>query len=307
MMPETRRYFHPSVAALCLLCLTAPALAQDLDPRAYARVPVDMNFAIGGFSYSDGSVVTDATSVIQNGHATVEAVSLGVGRTFSLFDRTAQVFAALPYSWAQASADVGGQPQSITRSGFADMRLRFSLLILGAPAAKGEAFAKIPHQTIVGASLTVAAPVGQYFPEKLVNLGTHRWAFKPELAVSQPLGSRWLFDVYSAICLFTANDSYYPGDVRRTQDPLIAFQAHVSYSFQPRLWLAFDMTYYTGGQSYADGRPMDDRQYNMRIGSTMVLPVGERHAVKISGSTGAVVRIGARFTTLAIGWQTVVF
>jgi hypothetical protein len=306
-MSENAKPIRIAVAAAYLLCLAAPAIAQDLDPRAYARVPVDMNFVVGGFAYSDGSVVTDATSVIQNGQATVEAISLGFGRTFSMFGQTAQVFAVLPYSWAQASADVGGQPQSITRSGFADVRFRSSLLFLGAPAAKGEAFAQVPLRTIAGVSITVAVPVGQYFPDKLVNLGTHRWGFKPEIALSQPLGAQWLFDLYAAVCLFTANEVYYPGDVRRTQDPLVAFQAHVSYTFQPQLWAAFDMTYYAGGQSYADGRPMDDRQYNMRLGGTLVLPAGTRHSVKISGSTGAVVRIGARFTTLAIGWQSVVF
>jgi len=297
----------PARLGLCLVLFMAPAPAQDLDPRAYARVPVDMNFVVAGFSYSDGGVVTDVTSPIQNLHATVETPSLGVGHTFSLFGQTAQAFAAIPYTWAQLSGVVVGQATTATRSGFADTRLRFSILLLGAPAAKGEEFANVPRQTILGTSLTVIAPTGQFFPEKLINIGANRWAFKPEIALSQPLGEQWLFDLYAAVWLFTRNDSFYPGSSTRTQNPLVAFQTHVSYTLGLQRWAAIDMTYYAGGLSYVNGSSMIDRQNNMRIGGTLVLPVGDRHSVKLSGSTGAIVRIGANFTTLAVGWQTWLF
>jgi hypothetical protein len=46
---------------LCLLLATAPLSAQDLDPRAYARVPVDATFLVAGFSVSHGGVVSDPT------------------------------------------------------------------------------------------------------------------------------------------------------------------------------------------------------------------------------------------------------
>jgi hypothetical protein len=306
-MPGTIKYLSPALGGLSLLFFTARAPAQDLDPRAYARIPVDLTFVVAGFSYSFGGIVTDATTPLLNAHVDVETPSIAVGHTFSLLGQTAQAFAALPYSWAQGSAEVGGQTQNITRSGFSDMRLRFSILFLGAPATKGEEFAKVPRQTILGTSLTVVAPIGQYFPDKLINLGANRWAFKPEVALSQPLGNRWLFDLYAAIWLFTANDSYYPGNSTRTQDPLAAFQAHVSYTVMPQMWVAIDLTYYTGGLSYVNGSNKDDRQENTRIGWTLVLPVGARHSVKISGSTGAIIRFGANFTTLAIGWQTSFF
>jgi hypothetical protein len=307
LMSGTTQCLSAALGGLSLLLFTARAPAQDLAPRAYARIPVDMTFVVAGFSYSSGGIVTDATIPMTNSHADVETPSIAVGHTFSLFGQTAQAFAALPYSWAQASAEVGGQQQNISRSGFSDMRLRFSMLFLGAPATKGEEFAKVPRQTILGTSLTVVAPIGQYFPDKLINLGANRWAFKPEVALSQPLGNRWLVDLYAAVWLFTANESYFPGTSTRTQDPLAAFQAHVSYALMPQMWVAIDLTYYTGGLSYVNGSRKDDRQENSRIGWTLVLPLGDRHSVKVSGSTGAIIRFGANFTTLAIGWQTVLF
>lgn len=296
-----------TLAVLCQLLWATLMSGQDLDPRAYARVPVDVTVLVVGFAYSDGGVLTDNTSPIQDLQAKVQTPSLGVGYTFSLLGQTAQAFAALPYSWAQASALVAGQPQSTTRSGFSDSRFRFSVLLVGAPAVTVAGFATVPRQTVLGTSLTVVAPTGQFFPEKLINLGTNRWAFKPEIALSQPLGPRWLIDLYAGLWLFTTNHSFYPGTSVRTQEPLAAFQAHLSYNLQPLMWAAINATFYAGGLSSVDGVNMDDRLNNMRIGATLVLPIGDRHSVKIAASKGAVVRIGANFTTVSVAWQSTWF
>ncbi len=156
----------------------------------------------------------------------------------------------------------------------------------------------------MGLSVGLLAPTGQYFPEKLINIGTSRWTFKTELALSQPVGKRWLVDFYSGLVLFTKNDSYYPGNSVRSQKPLGAFQGHVSYNIQPLMWVAFDCTFYTGGNSSIDGVEMDDRQSNSRVGATFVLPVGKRNSIKFAYSRGAIIRSGANFTTVSVGWQT---
>ena len=174
----------------------------------------------------------------------------------------------------------------------------------GAPAVSLAEFAKAPRRTILGASLSVTAPTGQFFSDQLINLGTNRWAFKPEVAVSQPLGSRWLLDGYAALWLFTANDAFYPGTFLRTQAPIGAFQGHLSYNFQRQLWAAFDATYYVGGETTVQGVDKHDRQSNCRLGATVALPVGRRHSVKLAVSRGAIVRYGANFSTFSIGWQT---
>jgi len=301
------KYFYSALIVSFLLLVVENSQAQDLDPRAYARVPVDMTLLVTGFGYSYGGVLTDPAIPLKDLEAKLESPSIGVGRTFGLFGKTAQVNAALPYAWAQLSGVVGGIPQSINRSGFSDMRLRFSLLLLGAPAASPGELAKAERQTVLGTSLTIITPTGQYLPERLINLGTSRWSFKPEIALSQPVGRRWLIDVYSGLWFFTKNDSFYPGNSIRTQKPMGSFQAHISYNIQARMWIAFDMTYYTGGRSSVDGSESNDRQSNSRIGGTMVLPVGKVHSVKIAYSTGAIIRFGADFTTFSVGWQTSFF
>jgi hypothetical protein len=292
------------VAWLCLPLLARPVSAQDLDPRAYANVPVNGTFLVWGFAVSHGGVVTDPTLPVTDINATVETPSVAVARSFSLFGKTAQAFGALPYSWAQVSGKVLEESKSITRAGRSDMRFRLSVLVRGAPAASIAQIAKAPRRTILGTSLTVVAPTGQFFPDRLINLGTNRWSFKPEFAVSQPMGQKWLLDVYSALWLFTANDSYYPGTFHRTQAPMGAFQAHLSYNFTRKTWAAFDATYYVGGTSTIQGIENNDRQSNSRVGATLALPVGQRHSVKLAVSRGAIVRFGANFTTLSVGWQT---
>jgi hypothetical protein len=301
------KYFYTGLFAFSLLFTFEKSHGQDLDPRAYARIPVNVTVVVAGFSYSTGGIVTDATLLVKDLNAKIGAPSLAIVRSFSLAGKTAQVSAALPYAWGDASATISGVPQSTSRSGLNDMRLRISWLLVGAPAATIGEIAKAPRKTILGASLSITTPTGQYFPEKLINLGASRWAFKPELALSQPVGKRWLIDFYTGLWLFTKNEQYYPGSSVRTQDPLGSFQGHISYNIQPLMWAALDMTFYTGGNSSIDGVDMNDRQSNSRIGATLVLPVKKRNSLKFAFSTGAIIRSGADFSTFSVGLQTSLF
>ena len=304
MKTPASRVLFAAVGGLCLLLLAAPLSAQDLDPRAYARAPVNGTFLSIGFGLAHGGVVSDPTLPITDINATVETPSIGIGRTFSLFGKTAQAFGALPYSWAQVSGKVFEEARDISRAGLSDMRLRLSVLVRGAPAASIVEIAKAPRRTVLGTSLTVVAPTGQFFPDRLINLGANRWAFKPEFAVSHPLGQKWLLDAYAGIWLFTANESFYPGTSLRTQAPMGTFQAHLSYNVKRQLWAAFDATYYTGGQTTIEGVGNNDEQRNSRVGGTLVLPVGRRHSVRLAVSRGAIIRFGANFTTYSVAWQT---
>ena len=118
-------------------------------------------------------------------------------------------------------------------------------------------------------------PTGEYDRTKLINLGTHRWGFKPEVGLAVPIG-RWDVDAYAGVWLFTANDDFFPGGLERTQDPILAIQGHVSYTFKPRLWLAVDSTWYSGGKSQvAEGEP-GAAVNNSRLGATLSIPASRR-------------------------------
>jgi len=299
------KYLKVFISFFFLLFQVEIGLAQDLDPRAYIKVPVHTVVLGLGYVYTYGGVVTDPTLPLTDVNAKINTVSLGAAYVFGMFHKTTQVSANLPWNWADVTGSVQEAAQRVTRSGLGDMRLRYSILLTGGPATTFAEMAKSPNRTILGASVSMTIPTGQYLYGKLINLGTNRWSFKPELALSQPFGNRWLVDVYAGIWFFTDNDSFYPGYSVRSQNPLTSFQAHISYNVTPRLWAALNCTYYIGGESSINDVTKDDRQENSRIGGTLVLPIGKRNSLKLAYSTGAIIRFGANFSTISIVWQSI--
>ena len=198
---------------------------------------------------------------------------------------------------------MNGQYQEVNRTGPAGIRGRFSVLLLGGPATTVSDFRKQKKpSTILGASVTMQVPTGQYYSDKLVNIGTGRWAFKPEIAISQSLSPRWLLDFYTAVWLFTDNHNYF-GNTLRAQHAIGTVQTHISYNIGLFSWAAFDATYYTGGKSTVNGSENNDKVSNIRIGTVLALPTGKRSGLKIAFSTGARVVKGSNFTTASIGWS----
>jgi len=279
-----------------------PARAQDLEPRAYSASPIGTTFLVASAGRSTGSVLTDPSLPFEDVEAKLGIAVVGLGQTFDLFGRTALIVGAAPYARGHASGRIGDVPQSATRVGWADARVKLSVNLLGGAAQSLKEFARAPRSTIIGVSLSAAPPTGQYASNRLLNLGSNRWAFKPEAGLSVPV-RRWTFDAYAGVVFFTANDQFYPGNVRREQDPVFALQGHTSYTIRPRLWAAFDATWYSGGTTTINGVQNADLQRNSRLGATLSLPLGARQSLKFSYSAGATTRIGGDFTTFAVAWQ----
>ncbi len=293
----------PFAGAILALALTAhPAAAQELEPRSYSPAPIGANFLVVGYGYQSGEVVFDPASPISDVSASLSSANLAYGRSFGLFGRLATLSIAVPGAWGSVSGNVGEERRSITRSGFADVRGRFVVNLLGGPALTPKEFAARPPATTLGFSLVVVAPTGEYDPQKLINLGTHRWAFKPELGLSYPKG-RWTLEAAAGAWLFADNDRFYPGTVQRSQDPLWTAQAHAGYTFRPQLWAALDATFYTGGRTYANGAPAAVRQQNSRLGATLSVPLKRGHTIKLLIARGVTARVGSRFDTYSIAYQ----
>jgi hypothetical protein len=280
--------------------------AQDLEPRAYSASPVGANFIVAGFGRSTGAIVTDPTLPISDVSAHINGFTVGYGRTFPLFGRQALTTVALPYGWGDVEGNVFEERHRITRSGLTDLKAKLSVNLYGNPAMSPQEFARSSRGILVGASFTLSAPTGQYDETKLINLGTNRWAFKPEVGLSVPW-RKFDFDVYAGAVFFTENPNYFPGTATRRQDPIETVQLHIDYTFRPGLWLALDGTWYGGGAARVNDGPPGTRLSNSRIGATLSIPVGKRQSVKASYSTGASVRAGQNFDTFAVAWQILWF
>ena len=277
------------------------AIAQQLEPRAYSNLPVGLNFLLGGYAHSRGDVLLDPTIPVTNVSANVDTLVLGYVRSLDLWGKSGSVGLVLPYARISAQGDVGGQESSATRSGTADPVSRLAINLLGAPALSPEKFREYRQDTIVGASLVVSAPWGQYDGTKLVNIGTNRWSYKPEIGVSQALGA-WILEGAFGVTFFSDNDDFFGGQTRK-QDPLYAAQAHVIYAFNPGLWAALNTTYYAGGRTAVNGVLNNDLQQNSRWGATLSKSVDRRNSFKLYFSSGASARTGTNFTTLGFAWQ----
>ena len=116
--------------------------AQDLDPRAYARVPIDLTFVGLGFGYSYGNVLLDPSLPLKNLDANIQSPLILAGHTMELFGFTSQIHATLPYAWAQVSAIFDRSNECQTRSGLGDMRVRISILLICARSVQVKEFAK---------------------------------------------------------------------------------------------------------------------------------------------------------------------
>ena len=289
-------------AALAAMALATPAAAQDMEPRAYSSSPVGLNFVVAGIGNTQGALLFDPTVPIDDARADLNLGSLGYARTFDLAGRQALLGGGVVYARGVLDGLVGGSERTTGRSGLTDLRLKLSVNLVGPSAMTREQFVKAPRRTVFGASLTVQAPTGQYDSSRLVNLGLHRWGFKPEVGVSVPVG-RWFLDAYFGAWFYTPNDDFYPGDSTRRQDPLVAVQGHASYTFRSLAWVAFDATWYGGGASTVDNGEPSTRQSNTRIGATGSIPVTRRQSIKIAAGTGASSRAGSDFDTYTAGWQ----
>jgi len=289
-----------SVLAL-LLGAPGTARAQQLEPRVYAPAPTGMNVVGIVGLYSSGGVVTDPSLPVDNVRADVYGVAPYYARTFGVLGRLASVTLATPYGWVHAQGDVQDVGRSVDRSGPVDPSLRFGVNLLGCPALTPREFAGRKPGTTMGASISISAPFGQYDSSKLINLGTNRWACKPELGLSQPLGP-WVVELYTGVWLFEANHEFFGGETRK-QDPLASFQTHVVYNFSRSVWAAADLTYYNGGSTTVGSQPKNDRQANARGGLTLSVPCRKNQSLKLTWAQGVTTRVGSSFQTIGAGWQ----
>ena len=281
--------------------MAASAQAQDLEPRAYVNTPVGLNFLVAGYAYSQGGLSTDPALPIQDAQLKIHGAVLAYARSLDIWGKAGKFDVIVPYAQLSGTASVAGEPRDRNDSGFGDPRFRFSVLLYGAPALSLKEFAGYRQDTIIGASLQVSAPGGQYDPTRAVNIATNRWSAKPEIGVSKALGA-FTLELSAGVTFYTRNDDYFGGKTRE-QDPIYSAQVHVTYDFGGGVWGALNGTWYQGGRTTIDGVRGNDELGNSRVGATLALPVDRRNSIKLHASTGISTRTGTSFDIVGIAWQ----
>jgi hypothetical protein len=289
--------------------LTPILRAQDLAPRAYVITPVHSNAVILTYAFYSGSVLFDGVVPITGATARVSVPVISFYHSVRFFRRSANVTASLPYGVGQFHGTVVGAETSAYRSGLLDSEFRFSVNVKGGPAMEPHEFSTWRQKTLVGVSLKVIAPTGQYDPTKLINYGGNRWAFKPEVGLSQRWG-HWLLDTYGAVWFFTTNPEFFSrnqfnlGVTAQTEKPVGAFEGHLSYDVKPRFWASLDGNFWLGGKTSLNGvENSSTEQKNSRIGGTVSIPISRHQSLKFSYSNGAYIRYGGNYQNVSMAWQ----
>jgi Putative MetA-pathway of phenol degradation len=304
-----RRFLSVVPTTGILLFASQTLCAQDLAPRAYIITPIHSNAIVITYSYSSGNLNFDGSVPITDATAKAHIPILSYFHSMRFLGRTASFTASLPYGVANFRGAVLGSETNVYRSGLFDSVYRVSVNIKGGPAMDLRQIMKWRQKTLIGVSLVVRAPTGQYDSTKLINYGNNRWAFKPELGLSRRWG-HWVLDAYGGAWLYSSNpkffseNQYNPNISVKTQSPVGAFEGHLSYDVRPRLWASLDGNFWFGGRTSLNGVENPDSYFrNSRVGATVSIPFTQHSALKVSYSNGAYIRYGGNFQNISVGWQ----
>ena len=295
------------VAALLVLLASAAAqlYAQDLAPRAYVITAVHSNAINTTWSFYDGGLNLNGTIPVTNATGTYNVSIFSYYHSLNFFGRSANIVAYLPYGVGTFQGDLSEQHRSVYRSGLLDSSFRFSVNLMGGPAMQPKEFANWKQKRLLGLSLRMVAPTGQYSGKKLVNWGSNRWAFKPEVGYSERWG-HWVLDGYAGVWFYTTNSAFYAGPVTKPQDeaPIGALEGHLSYDVKPRFWVSLDANFWSGGITSLSGiRNLATKQTGSRIGGTVSFPISKHQSIKVSYSNGTYIIFGGNYQNVSASWQ----
>jgi hypothetical protein len=282
--------------------LTAgPARAQSLEPRSYANIPTDMQFLAVGYGYSTGSLVFEPTVPLKDASVDTHLFAVGYARGLGLAGRSASLSVAGTYVYTRGNALQDGERVSGNNYGLADPVIRFAYNLYGAPALERTKFGDWKQDLIVGVSLKVKPPLGDY-EERILTIGNNRWSIRPEVGFSKAVGP-WQLELASGVEFFTDNNDPPRGDTK-SQDPIYALRVHVIRNLPGGRWVSLDATHYQGGDVEIDGEKTAGIQRSGRYGLTFSTPISRKgDSLKLYASTGAYSRVGSDFTLYGIGWQ----
>jgi hypothetical protein len=285
-----------------LMLAATPAAAQQIEPRAYSNAPTGVNFLLAGYGHAEGAIVVDESLPLNDAKLSVSVTALGYVRSLNVGGLHGQVNAVMPYAWLTGDATALGAPIHREVDGIGDLALRFSLNVLGSPALSLEQFKNYRQKTIVGVSMNVVAPTGQYESGKLVNISANRWSVRPEAGISHVV-DKWTFELASAVAFFSDNNDFFPGGKKREQAPVYSLQGGIVRSLPRGMWTSLNGTYFAGGRSTINGVESDDRQSNSRAAFTFTFPASRQQSIKFFVATGVSTRTGGDYTLYNITWQ----
>lgn len=293
-------------ACLALAALHLPwrASAQFNDPHAYDNTPVGTNQLELAYTYVHANASIDTSLIIAGAKFNLNQGIVDYTHYFGLLHRLMWVEAALPI--AGLGGSISGTNIRGSTTGAGDSSYQAAMLLKGGPALSVAQFKDYKPTTTLGVSFAVTAPTGSYQSNKILNLGSNRWSFKPELALSYPFGpdQKWQFDAYANASFFTGNTSYRGGQTLR-QEPLPGLEGHISYALNDSVWASLDSRYSFHGVTLVNGVNQNNAQQNFILGSEMNVSLNSRNALVFAFAKALVHQNGPALTGFSVKYDYV--
>jgi len=227
-----------------MLVAMQSADAFELEPFEYAPAPPgttalfdyivygdDMSYhPVGGPTYTHDTSLTEAVGITR------------ATQFFALGPLEGLVEVLQPYG-ALTGAHIGGTSYQDS-GGLGDTTLAVALWPYKNPTAR----------TYIGIATYVTLPDGAYNATHAINLGSHRFAYDPELALHQGFGEHWSIDVTGDYILYGNNtNTSAAGGAPLSQHATVQLQGFVNYAWHAGLNTSIGYEGETGGQQYQGG------------------------------------------------------
>jgi hypothetical protein len=286
------------------LLLIAPAWSQEIEARRWSHLPIGANFGGSGYAFTTANVTFDPVLLLDNVELEMNSFPMRYLRSFELLGKSGRVELWQSYQNAYWEGTVNGVPASTSRSGWSDMSLRLAVNLIGAPPLKGKLFsdyrAETEEETIVGVGLVVQIPTGHYIDDRLLNLGSNRYTFRPQLGVMHIRG-KWSAESTFATWLYTENNEFFNGN-KLEQAPFYTLDGHVDYTFRPGLWAGVGLGYGNGSASTINGDFKNDNRENIGWEASVGYPLTPQLGFKLAYiGLRKLVPVGADSDSLAAG------
>lgn len=292
--------------ALAFVWLVPDSKAQDIEPRRWGHLPIGSDYVAGAYAYTAGDITLNPALKIEDGRFDLHTAVVRYIHSFELLGKSARIDLTQAYQSGKWSGVLNGVPASVKRDGWTDTELRLAVNLFGAPPLSGEEFADYrasqDDETIVGAGLVLQLPTGEYLEDKLINLGTNRFAIRPQLGAVHTHG-KWSMELTTAAWFFTDNDEFFNGKELEVAQHFTT-EGHLIYTFRPGLWMSASVGYGIGSQTTVNGVTNDDQQSNLGWGLSLGVPFSRHFGMKLTYiNLRTLVRTGATSDTISCGFS----
>jgi hypothetical protein len=277
------------------------AKGQELEPRAYAALPKNLNTIAVGYGFSRGNVLTDPSLPVSNFKVSVQSLTGVYLHTFALAGKLARVQVNVLFIQVFGKLQINGHDTTGSRNGFGDARIRLGINLTDTPPLGRKEFSGYTQKTIVGISLVTVLPSGLYYADKRTNTGSNRLALKPEVGISKRF-KRVYAEAYAGVWFYSDNNKYL---VNKTlhQEPVFSVQGLASYYFKNLMWVSINSTWFNDGKTLIDDSPQGDLLDNWRLGATWSVPIAKGQSLKLQFHVGAFTSSSYDYNAVSLVYQ----